>query len=246
MHHVYCPDEFAGIQDNNATTNYAATRILAMAQDCCQRLGREADPKWQDIIEKMWIPFDDEAQRIIQHEGFDAFGEYSDGTKHLKQADAILCVYPWEMPLTPEQQSNTVAYYRQLYTNDKIMMASAFDGIVDSETGDQESSWNSLGDLLAHFRGPFLHVSEQPNNTIIPFTTGIGGLLQLITMGWGGLRLGQEKLRMRPCLPKALNSLKLIGLHYQGKRGDITIDSQGYSIAGNYPQQLTEDDVISW
>jgi trehalose/maltose hydrolase-like predicted phosphorylase len=95
--HIKCPDENAGIRDNNATTNYSCVATLRMAHQACAIVGQEPDPHWQEIIDNMWIPYDPRHDRIIEYERFNAHGEYDDGRAHIKQADTTLLVYPWEM-----------------------------------------------------------------------------------------------------------------------------------------------------
>jgi trehalose/maltose hydrolase-like predicted phosphorylase len=236
--HIKCPDEFAGIRDNNATTNYACTATLRMAQAACQRYGREADPRWQHIIDHMWIPMDKAEDRILEYEGFDEFGEYSSGKAHLKQADATLLVYPWEMPMSESCKANTLSWYRGLYDENKIMMASAIDGIVDCELGDTEAAWSAFCDLLPHFRGPFLHVSERPTNECLSFITGLGGLLQLAVMGFGGLRIDEDGLRVQGCLPAAVGGMRVHGVHYAGIPQDLVVDAQGARLVPHEPAEM--------
>ena len=201
-----------------------------MAQLAAKHLDRPVHHLWQDIAEKIWIATDPDDGKIIQHQGFDHFGEYKDGLWKLKQADATLCIYLWEMSLSEQQKQLTLDYYRKFYVDNKIMMASAFDGIIDCEVGDPASAWSSLRDCLAHYRGPFLQVSEDPSNTVIPFITGIGGFLQLIVMGFAGLRLGEEQLRIKPNLPSQISEIRLNGIHYGGKQGDVVCNQDGFQL----------------
>ena len=227
LRHIKCPDEHAGVQDNNATTNYACVATLRLAQRACAILGQDPDPQWSDICANMWVPFDAQQRRFIEYEGFDAFGEYSRGLTKIKQADTTLLVYPWEMPMANDVKTNTLTYYRSLYNDNKIMMASAIDGIVDCELGDTSTAWASLCDLLPHVRGPFMLVSESPVNETLSFITGLGGLLQLVVMGFAGLRIHEDALRVKACLPEAVGGLRVLGAHYRGARCDIVVDADG-------------------
>lgn len=228
--HIKCPDEFAGIRDNNATTNYSCVATLRMAQQVCELIGDEPDPLWQRIIDHMWIPVDEANRRILEYEGFDEFNEYSRGLMKLKQADATLLVYPWAMPMDDDIKANTLAYYRNLYSDNKIMMASAIDGIVDCELGDADQAWSALCDLLPHFRGPFLLTSESPVNECISFITGIGGLLQLVVMGFAGLRITDDGLTVDGCLPEQADGMTITGAHFGGKPHQIVVDGRSASL----------------
>jgi hypothetical protein len=109
------------------------------------------------------------------------------------------------------------------------MMGSAIDGIVDCEIGDHQQAWASLCDLLPHVRGPFMLVSEQPINECLSFITGIGGLLQLIMNGFAGLRLHEDGMKFKPCLPPEVQGLTLHGLHFNGIPHQVSIiDDQAH------------------
>lgn len=219
---VCCPDEIAHVQDNNAFTNYGAKVTLLLAEKLVKKIGGTVNPKWREIAEKLWIPFDEKNQRIIEYEGYNG--------QTIKQADAILLIYPMKMPLSAEAKKNTCEYYRAKYEAQKIMMSSAIHGIIDAEIGDTESSWQMFLDLLKHFRGDYLLVSESPVNETMSLLTGLGGMMQLLMMGWGGLRLHEAKLDAKPSLPAEIKSLKILGVHYRGECYDLAADHFGYKL----------------
>ena len=110
------------------------------------------------------------------------------------------------------------------------MMSSAIHGIIDAQLGNTEASWEMFLDLLPHFRGDYLLVSEAPYNETISLLTGICGMLQLVMMGWGGLRIHEDGLKAAPNLPKAVNYLKIKGLHFMGEVYDLSIDKAGFEL----------------
>ncbi len=210
---VCCPDEWACLQDNNAMTNYSAKATLEIAARVAGMLGRPADPRWLAVAEKLWVPIDEGGKHILEYEGY--------AGQPIKQADATLVIYPLEMPLPEEIRRGTVEYYRVRYGDQKIMMGSAIDGVIDCEVGNPESSWEAFLDLLQHFRGDFLLASESPFNETISLLTGMCGMLQLIIMGWGGVRIHEDGLAAASHLPKAIPWMKLKGLHYGGECFDL-------------------------
>ncbi|SDT94471.1 Trehalose and maltose hydrolase (possible phosphorylase) [Verrucomicrobium sp. GAS474] len=212
---VCCADEFAEIQDNNAYTNYSAVKTLELAAAVLAARGEAVPPSWRGIIAKMWIPFDIANQRYIEYEGYDG--------QTIKQADAALLIYPYEMPMSDTVRANTVDYYRAKYPPASIMMGTAFDGIVDCQLGRAESGWASLEKLLPHFREPYLLASESPSNEVLSFATGLGGLLQLVMMGFGGIRIREDGLQVEPALPRALPWMRLKGLCYGGVFLDLEL-----------------------
>jgi len=221
---VCCADEFAGIKDNNAYTNYSAAWTLRLAAKISRSFGLEAPPSWEEIANKLWTPFDEKAKRFLEYEGY--------AGQTIKQADAALLVYPYEMPMSDEIKANTVDYYRERYPEGNIMMASAFDGIVDCELKRPAKAWESFRNMRPHFRGPFLLVSESPLNECISFATGLGGLLQLVLMGFCGIRIREDGLVVEPCVPEELGSISVRGLHYGGVSFDLEIEGGEARISG--------------
>ncbi len=219
---VCCPDEGARIQDNNAFTNYGAKFTLQLAEKIALKLGLPAKEEWKTVAEKLWIPIDEEKQIIIEYEGYNG--------QEVKQGDTILLIYPMEMPMSKEMAENTCAYYRSKYPAQKIMMSSSIHGIVDAQNGDAGSSWEMFLDLLPHFRGDYLLVSEAPYNETISLLTGISGMLQLVMMGWGGLRIHEDGLKAAPVLPSEVKTLKIYGLHFNGEVYNLSADHNGYKL----------------
>lgn len=85
-------------------------------------------------------------------------------------------------------------------------------------------------DLLPHYRPPYLVVSESPNNDCLTFTTGLGGMLQLVLMGFAGIRLHADGLWLDPALPQAWSWMKLYGINYGGAEFDIEISNGGKDV----------------
>lgn len=196
---IYCPDEYAGIQDNNATTNYGAAWTLRKAAELAERLGMDAPvDRFRQIADKMYIPWDEAHGVIAEFEGWT-------DDRIIKQADTTLLIYPWEMPMEKELKERIVDYYRAHYPDNKIMMGSAIDGIIDCELGRWDRALEALKDLLPHFHPPYYTASESPTNDCLNFLTGLGGLLQLVLMGFAGLRVREDGLHLPP--PSASNPL---------------------------------------
>ena len=219
---VVGPDENAGLRDNNATTNYGAAWTLRLAARLARRYDLPCPPEWETIASKIWIPFDEKNQHFLEFDGYDGHT--------IKQADTVMLVYPFAMSMPDQVKANTVDYYRQRYPKGNIMMAAAFDGIVDCELGRVEKGWESFLRLLPHFRMPYLLASEGPANEGISFATGLGGTLQLVMMGYAGLRIEADGLVVQPCVPPELGTLALRQIHYGGVAFDLEIQDGKASI----------------
>lgn len=208
LHGIYCPDEYAGIQDNNACTNYGAAWTLRKAAELAQRFGVDAPvDRFRAIADKMYVPWDKEHGVIAEFEGWT-------DERVIKQADTTLLIYPWEMPMDNALKARIVDYYRAHYPKNKIMMGSAIDGIIDCELGRPQLAWDALQDLLPHFHPPYFTASESPTNDCMNFLTGIGGLLQLILMGFGGIRVRTSGMETPP--PSTASEVLRVTLHSEG------------------------------
>jgi len=220
-------DECAWLRNNSLTTNWGAAVTLRLAARLAERFGlAEPVERWRRIADRMFLPFDEAGQRWLEFEGYDG--------GPIDQADTVLAIYPYEMPMSPAVKANTVDYYRARYRPDKIMMCSAMDGVVDCELGRRESAWASLIDLVPHFRRPFLLVSEKTVNETLSFATGIGGFLQLVVMGFGGIRIHDDGLQVTPLLPEPIGTMVLRGIHYGGTSFDLEIGRGDRAVATNF------------
>ena len=81
--------------------------------------------------------------------------------------------------------------------------------------------------VVKYFHAPFLLASESPVNDRFCFMTGLGGVLQLILMGFGGIRITPEGITATPHLPEALSRMNVRGLHFRGERFDLEIGPDG-------------------
>ncbi len=219
---VCCVDEYAGIQDNNTSTNYSAVCTLRLAAALSEKLGLAANPEWRRVADRIWLPYDD------AHGCHREYEHYDGGT--IKQADTVLMIYPWRMPMDDDAKRRTVEYYGSKYPPGAIMMGSTIDGIIAGELGDAARLWKNLLSLLPHFRDPFGIVSESPLNEVCSFQTGLGGLLQLVVMGMGGLRLSEGGLTAHPpCLPEQVGYIRLHNICFGGRVFSLQIDHHGVS-----------------
>lgn len=210
-------DEHAKQVDDNAMTAAAAAWTLRCAIRAMERRGQTPPAAWETIAAGLHIPYDTERRLVLQHAG------WKEGTV-IKQADAQLMVWPYEHPLDEEETANLVDYYGACYEPGVIMMARAIDGILYAHLGRPEATWRALGDLLPHFRGPYLINTESPDNETAIFTTGLGGLLQVVVHGFAGVRYREDGLEFRPSLPEKLPWIRLVGCSWLGERFDLHVE----------------------
>jgi trehalose/maltose hydrolase-like predicted phosphorylase len=56
------------------------------------------------------------------------------------------------------------------------------------------------------------------------FITGMGGFLQSILFGFGGIRLHKDRLTIDPVLPPGCDKLRFNGIDYQGSSLSVDVD----------------------
>ena len=215
IHKVCCADEFSGIVNNNCYTNFAATETLRLATQILETQGKPVPESWSHIREHMYLPYWEEKGIHLEHDS------YTDW--NIKQADVTLMIYPYDIGMSEEEKERAITFYRGQYPEDKIMMSSAIDGVAFCDLGQKEKAWDCFLDLLPHFRLPCLHVSESPANEVLSFATGLGGLLQLVLNGFGGIRIVEDGLELKPALPEEIESLTFKNLHCRGQRFDLEV-----------------------
>lgn len=228
IHAVCCPDEFSGLVDNNAYTNLGAKYTLLLAEKIALRLNLPVNPAWRSIADRMYLPIDPEKKIVLEHEKYEG--------NEIKQADAILCFYPLDAGLPDDYRKNTNEYYLSHYEKEKIMMSSAIHGLVAAKDRNPDLSWKLFLDLLPHFRTEYLMASESPRNETISLLTGLGGMIQMVLMGWGGLNISEESLEIRPSIPEQVRWLNIRGFWYKGKKYDL-------EIAGDNSFRLSEKEI---
>lgn len=201
LRHVTGADEWADRKDDFAYVNGTAKRALQIAAAFAQR----PEPRWQQVADGLLQPFDEALGIHPEYDGYDG--------RKIKQADVVLMSYPWALVADPLQVRRDLEYYAQRTATEAPAMSRAIHAILWARLGDEQKA---LAELDAAWRrnvhGPFLLWSETPNNGCINFLTGIGGFLQALLNGFGGVQVVDGGLDVRPLLPQGWRRLSLRGL----------------------------------
>jgi len=74
------------------------------------------------------------------------------------------------------------------------------------------------------------------------FITGMGGFLQAILFGYGGLRLQEKSLDFDPVLPPGCSEMRFTGIDYMGSSLSLTVADTSMTVkltsAGRFPLYL--------
>ncbi|MFC9624658.1 discoidin domain-containing protein [Streptomyces sp. NPDC056930] len=223
------PDEYSNGVTDGVFTNAVAATALRNATRAAQLLGHPAPAEWTRVADGLRIPYDPERKLFLQYAGYNG--------STIKQADAVLLIYPLEWPMEPGARASTLDYYAARTDPDGPAMTDSVHAIDAATIGEAGcATYTYLQRAVRPFmRGPYALFSEArgakagaqdplSGSPAQDFLTGKGGFLQVFTHGLTGLRLREDGVRLDPLLPPQLGKgVTLTGLRYRGRTYDIAI-----------------------
>ncbi|XP_016392039.1 acid trehalase-like protein 1 [Sinocyclocheilus rhinocerous] len=228
---VIPPDEYYFTVDNSVFTNAVAQRSLQFAVELSGLLGHTPPPAWQDVADKIKIPFDPE---LKYHPEFDGYTQGSG----VKQADVVLLGYPLAMSMTPEVRRNDLEAYEAVTDPLGPAMTWGMFALGWLELGDAERAQKLLQKCFKNIQKPFQVWSESADGSgCVNFLTGMGGFLQAVLFGYTGFRVQKEHLVFAPLLPQEVDALRVKGVSYLGNEMDWLIKSVEVSVSVRKPAE---------
>jgi trehalose/maltose hydrolase-like predicted phosphorylase len=226
IHHVTSPDEAYNDVPNDSFTNGAARKALEIAVKAAKIVGAEADPAWGEIAAKMYIPFDDQAQR---HLDFDASVPHDKIT--WMGSSLIWLMYPnLDLPMSPAVRRNDFDFQLQelkKHGDDPNEMMMVMMAVGAAELGDAKSAGEWIArNLVGFLKPPFNVRTETVANNAGYILSTSAGFVQSFVYGLTGLRIDGRGLHQAypPVLPPGWKSVTLKNVHFRGRHFDITID----------------------
>ncbi|XP_047987690.1 protein-glucosylgalactosylhydroxylysine glucosidase [Leguminivora glycinivorella] len=222
---VMGPDEDHADVRNSVFTNVVAGYSLYLAQYvsclCKSYFITDHAEQWADIAWSLALPFDPEHDYHPQYEG------YRRG-QTIKQADAVLLGFPLQYPMNRRTRANDLSYYESVTRESGPAMTWSMHAIGLLRQGDAGKAASMFNKSYEDYvREPFKVWSEnrRPNIGATNFFTGMGGFLQTLAFGYGGVSIHLDRLLIdRPQLPADATRLRIRGLKYLG--ANLTLDIQ--------------------
>jgi trehalose/maltose hydrolase-like predicted phosphorylase len=203
---VVAADEWAENVDNNAFTNAAAKSNLQFATEAAKILGLTPDPDWATVANNIPIlKMDNGVTR--EHDSYKGEG--------IKQADVNLLSYPLKQITDPAQVKKDLEYYETRIPNEGTpAMTQAIFTLLYARLGNKEKAWHWFKDAyVPNLNPPFRVIAETKGGTNPYFSTGAGGILQSVLMGFGGLDITSAGIiQVKSVLPDQWKSLTLTGI----------------------------------
>jgi len=226
IHHVTSPDEAYNDVPNDSFTNAAARKALQIAAKAAAVVGEKPDPKWTQIADKMFIPFDDKQQR---HLDFDASVPH-DKITWMGSSLAWLMYPNLDLPMSPEIRRNDFNFQLEelkVHGDDPNEMMMVMLAVGAAEIGDAASAgaWIERN-LVGFLKAPFNVRTETAANNAGYILATSAGFVQSFVYGLSGLRIDDKGLdaAYAPVLPPKWNSVTLKNISFRGKHFDIKVD----------------------
>ena len=197
--------------DNNAFTNAAARANLQYAAQAAKILGLPANPDWQHVAENIPVL---KMENGVTREHATYKGE------GIKQADVQLLAYPLKEITDPRQIQKDLEYYESRVPNEGTpAMTQGVFSLLYARLGNPDKSYHWFKDAyLPNLNPPFRVIAETKGGTNPYFSTGAGGVLQAVIMGFGGLEISPRGItQVKSVLPKNWKSLTITGVGPQNK-----------------------------
>ncbi|GFZ26437.1 glycoside hydrolase family 65 protein [Lactobacillus corticis] len=230
IHGVTGPNEYENNVNNNWFTNTMAAWVLSWTLERLPLATKEAQArvnvsdeekaKWQDIIDNMYYPEDQELGIFLQQDGFldkdvRPVSEIPEGQRpinqhwswdkilrspFIKQADVLQGIYFFNDRFTMEQKERNFDFYEPLTVHESSLSPSIH-AILAAELGKQEKA------VELYERTARLDLDNYNNDTVdgLHITSMTGGWLAIV-QGFAGMRYDHDHLSFKPFVPDKWNS----------------------------------------
>ncbi len=217
-------DEYAENVDDNAFTNGAAKRVLRDVTLAARTLGKKVDPKWMEISDNLVFTYNNEGV-TMEYTGYNG--------QLIKQTDVNMLAYPLGVITDREQTLRDINYYFNRIDPNGPAMSNAIIAVLHARLGDPEKGYKVFKkSYMDKIRPPFRVLSENADNSRVSFATGLGGILQSVIFGFGGLEITEKGIIQLPTqLPSHWKSLTITGVGV-GKK-TYKVDNPNYKETKN-------------
>ncbi|EST89966.1 maltose phosphorylase [Vagococcus lutrae LBD1] len=253
IHGVTGPNEYENNVNNNWYTNQMATWVLRYTLETIAKLSDERLSAlsltekelayWQDIIDNMYYPEDEELGIFVQHDTFldkDLTPVAELDKKHLplnqnwswdrvlrspyiKQADVLQGLYFLNHEYTAEEKQRNFDFYEPLTVHESSL-SPCVHSILAAELGMEEKA------VELYARTARLDLDNYNNDTEDGLhITSMSGSWLSIVHGFAGMRTLQEKLSFHPFLPSAWERYAF-KINYRERLLEVEVDETGMTL----------------
>ena len=223
---------------------------MGIAQQAAKIVGEEAPTKWADIEEKMFIPYNTDADIIPEY-------AQMNGSVQIKQGDVVLINYPLEFRLNESQALHDLDFYARAQSPDGPAMTWAMFaiGALDLSPRGCASYTYFIYASQPYLRAPFYQFSEQivdniyangDTNPAFTFLTGHGGLLQVPTHGFTGYRPRIDAFYLDPSIPPQLQDGIIVkGMKHHSASFDVHVSPHNTTITRRHSKKSGDNKAVT-
>ena len=250
IHGVTGADEYENNVDNNWDTNLLAQWTLKYTLEILDQVDAETAKKlnvsdaekkqWQDIVDRMYLPYDKDLNIFVQHDGFldkdiepvssipadqRPINQHWSWDKilrspYIKQGDVLQGVWDFIDDFTPEQKKANFDFYEPLTVHESSL-SPAIHSVLASDLGYEDKA------VELYERTARLDLDNYNNDTTdgLHITAMTGGWIAVV-QGFAGMRVRDGQLHYAPFLPKNWTSYSFRQV-FRGRLVEVTVDGQG-------------------
>ena len=248
MHGVTGPNEYENNVNNNWYTNRIAAWVLRYtlesiakfpAREAALEITEDEKAKWQDIVDRMYFPYDEELGVFVQHDTFldkdlmpveDVPASDLPLNQHwswdkilrscfIKQADVLQGVYLFSDEFTLEEKERNFDFYEPTTVHESSL-SPCIHAILAAELGKEEKA------VEMYKRTARLDLDNYNNDTEDGLhITSMTGSWLTIAEGFAGMR-AKNGLHFAPFLPTDWDNYEF-HINYRGRLILISVDAEG-------------------
>lgn len=263
IHGVTGPNEYENNVNNNWYTNTIAVWTLRYTLEVIEHLKHNGYEerlsglgftdgemaKWQDIIEKMYFPYDEERGVFVQHDTFldkDLMNVDELGPENLpinqkwswdrilrscfiKQADVLQGLYFFNDKFTEEEKRRNFEFYEPMTVHESSLSPSIH-AVLAAELGMEEKAYEM------YHRTARLDLDNYNNDTEDGLhITSMTGAWLAIVQGFAGMRTFDETLSFAPFIPKAWKQYSF-NIAYRGHYVKVEVNQENIVLSQQGPE----------
>ncbi|MCT3400186.1 glycoside hydrolase family 65 protein [Lentilactobacillus hilgardii] len=250
IHGVTGPDEYENNVDNNWYTNILAQWTLKYTLEILKKVSPEQAEKlavtdeekkhWQDIVDRMYLPYDKELNIFVQHDGFLdkdiqpvsaipadqlPINQHWSWDKilrspYIKQGDVLQGIWDFIDDYTPEQKKANYDFYEPLTVHESSLSA-AIHSVLAADLHYEDKA------VELYERTARLDLDNYNNDTDdgLHVTAMTGGWIAVV-QGFAGMRVRDGQLHYAPFLPKKWHRYSFRQV-FRGRLIEVNVDQKG-------------------
>lgn len=253
IHGVTGPNEYENNVNNNWYTNFMARWTLEYTLaslkkvDAAKRTALQITDaelaKWQDIVDRMYFPYDEKLGIFVQQDGFldkdvkpvssipadqrpinqHWSWDHILRSPYIKQADVLQGIYYFMDKFTAEQKKRNFDFYEPLTVHESSL-SPAVHAILAADLHYEDKA------VEMYERTARLDLDNYNNDTVdgLHITSMTGSWLAIV-QGFAGMRVKDDTLAFAPFVPKAWTHYQF-HVNFRGRLIKVDVDQQGTTV----------------